>query len=45
MTTIFAGPYEITKANVKKTYVIMDDNSISVRTFKDNSLKKTKNLP
>ena len=39
-TVVFAGPYEIKKNNVRKTYAIMEDWSISARTYKDGSLIK-----
>ncbi len=43
--TVFAGPYTITKDNIRKTYAIMEDSNIQMRTYKGNTLVKTKNLP
>jgi hypothetical protein len=45
MSTIFCGPYEIKKANVMKSYAILDDNTIEVRTFKDGNQTKARKLP
>lgn len=45
MSSIFCGPYEIKKANVTKSYAILDDNSIEVRTFKDGNQTKARKLP
>ena len=45
MTDIFCGPYEITKKNVKKSYVVLSDNTISVKTYKDNKEVKSKTFP
>ena len=41
---IICGPYEIEKGGVKKTFCILTDNSVSMRTYNDSVLTKTKVL-
>ena len=44
-TTIVCGPYELFRDSKKKTFCILEDNSISQRSYLSNKLTKQKNLP
>ena len=41
---MICGPYELTKGDKKRSYCIMGDNSISVRTYHKDVFTKQKNI-
>ena len=40
-TLSICGPYELFKGNEKTSYCIMDDDTISIRNYKENAVVKT----
>lgn len=43
-SNILCGPYEVQKADLVKTFCILADNKVSVRTYEGGSITKSKVL-